>query len=287
MSILVNRRTRIITQGITGRGGRLHTASGRAYANGRKCFVAGVTPGKGGQSVDGVPVFDTVREAREATVATVSIVYVPPAFAAAAIDEAVDAGLDLVICVTIGVPEADIRRTLERMEGRHTRLLGPNSPGLVVPREVNVGILPGDFLADGRIGVMSRTGAQGLDIARRLAASGMGLSTVVGVGGDAHGGLRFIDVMRLFNDDPGTDGVLLVDEVGVGAPVGGEEERAFAQWIRDHAHKPVAALLLGSGPAAEERAALMEACGVRVAHGVDAMGDLLASLVAPEFLPFD
>jgi succinyl-CoA synthetase alpha subunit len=287
MSILVNRRTRVITQGITGRGGRMHTATGRAYANGRKCFVAGVTPGKGGQAFEGVPVFDSVKAARDATGATVSVIYVPPAHAAAAIDEAVDAGLDLVICVTTGVPEADIRRTLARMEGRHTRLLGPNCPGLVVPGEINVGILPGDFLVDGRIGVMSRTGVQGLDIARRLAASGMGLSTVIGVGGDALGGLRFIDVMQLFNDDPGTDGVLLVDEVGVGAPVGGEEERAFAQWIRDHAHKPVAALLLGTGAAADERAALMESCGVRVARDVGAMGELLASLVAPECLPFD
>jgi succinyl-CoA synthetase alpha subunit len=287
MSILINRRTRVITQGMTGLGGRLHTARCRAYANGRKGFVAGVTPGKGGQSVDGVPVYDTVRAAKSATGANVSVVYVPPLLAAHAILEAVEAELDLVVCITTGMPEADMDRVLERMRGSRTRLLGPNCPGIVVPGEIAVGILPAEAFASGRIGVMSRTGARGPDIARRLAASGMGLSTVVGIGGDATGGLRFADVMELFNADPGTDGVLMVDELGANSPLDAAEERAFAQWIRDHAHKPIAALLLGSGPAADARAATMEACGVRVGRDVEAMGGLLASLVAPECLPFD
>jgi succinyl-CoA synthetase alpha subunit len=287
MSILINRRTRVITQGITGRAGRLHTARCRAYANGRKCFVAGVTPGKAGQSVDGVPVFDSVRQAKDATGATVSVIYVPPAFAAAAIDEAVDADLDLAICVATGVPEADMRRTLARMEGRRTRLLGPNCPGIVVPGDIDVGLIAGERLASGRIGVMSRTDAQGPDLARHLAASGLGLSTVVGIGGDALGGMRFADVVRLFNDDPGTDGVLMVDELGGVPALDDAQERAFADWIRSHAHKPVAALLLDTGAAADERAAALEACGVRVARDLDAISALLASLVAPEFLPFD
>jgi len=287
MSILINRRTRVITQGMTGLGGRLHTARCRAYAYGRKCFVAGVTPGKGGQVMDGVPVFDTVRAARAATGADVSVIYVPPLLAAGAILEAVDAELDLAVCVTTGVPDADMDRVLERMRGSRTRLLGPNCPGLVVPGDIAVGILPAENFASGRMGVMSRTGARGPDIARRLAASGMGLSTVVGIGGDAMGGLRFIDVMRLFDADPGTDGVLMVDELGANSPLDAAQERDLANWLRDHPHKPVAALLLGTGPAADARAATLANYGVRVGRDVEAMGDLLAALVAPECLPFD
>jgi len=287
MSILINRRTRVITQGMTGLGGRLHTARCRAYGNGRKCFVAGVRPGKGGQVMDGVPVFDTVRAAKAATGAEVSVIYVPPLLAASAILEAVDAELELAICVTTGVPDTDMDRVLERMRGSRTRLLGPNCPGVVVPGDIAVGILPGEAFASGRIGVMSRTGARGPEIARRLAASGMGLSTVVGIGGDAMGGLRFIDVMRLFDADPGTDAVLMVDELGASSPLDAAQERDLANWLRDHPHKPVAALLLGTGPAADARAALMAAHGVRVARDVEAMGELLAALVAPECLPFD
>jgi succinyl-CoA synthetase alpha subunit len=287
MSILIHRRTRVITQGMTGLGGRLHTARCRAYANGRKCFVAGVTPGKGGQSMDGVPVFDSVRAAKAVTGADVSVIYVPPLLAAAAILEAVDAELELAICVTTGVPDADMDRVLERMQGCRTRLLGPNCPGIVVPGELAVGILPGESFASGRIGVMSRTGARGPDIARHLAASGMGLSTVVGIGADAMGGLRFAEVMQLFDADPGTDGVLMVDELGANSPLDAAEERAFAHWLREHPHKPIAALLLGTGPAADARAAAMAASGVRVGRAVEATGELLAALVAPECLPFD
>jgi succinyl-CoA synthetase alpha subunit len=287
MSILINRRSRVVTQGMTGLGGRLHTARCRAYAQGRKCFVAGVTPGKGGQVMDGVPVFDTVRKAVATTGANVSVIYVPPLLAAGAILEAVDAELALVVCVTTGVPDADMDRVLERLRGSRTRLLGPNSPGLVVPGDLAVGILPGEAFASGRIGVMSRTGARGPEIARRLAASGMGLSTVVGIGGDAMGGLGFGDVMQLFDEDPGTDGVLMVDELGASSPLDAAQERAFAHWLGEHPHKPVAALLLGTGPAADARASTMAACGVRVGREVEAMGELLAALVAPECLPFD
>jgi succinyl-CoA synthetase alpha subunit len=287
MSILIDRHTRVITQGMTGLGGRLHTARCRAYAHGRKAFVAGVTPGKGGQSMDGVPVFDTVRAAKAATGADVSVIFVPPLLAAGAILEAVEADLDLVICITTGVPATDLDRVLEAMRGCRTRLLGPNCPGLVVPGELAIGIQPGAAFTSGRIGVMSRTGARGPDVARRLGASGMGLSTVVGIGGDAMGGLRFIDLMQLFDDDPGTDGVLMVDELGANSPLDAAEERAFAHWLREHPHKPVAALLLGDGPAADARASALEACGVHVGRDVEAMGELLAALVAPECLPFD
>ena len=254
MSILIHHRTRVITQGMTGLGGRLHTARCRAYANGRKCFVAGVTPGKGGQVMDGVPVFDTVRAAKAATGAEVSVIYVPPLLAAGAIDEAVDAELDLIVCVTMGMPEADVERARERLRGRRTRLLGPNCPGIVVPGEVAVGLLPNSALRSGRIGVMLRAGPLGPDIVRRVAASAAGMSTVVGIGGDALGGLRFIDVMRLFEDDPDTDGVLMVDEFGAESAFDAAEERAFAQWLDDHAHKPLAALLLNTGPATDARA---------------------------------
>ena len=287
MSILVDRHTRVLVQGLTGLGGRLHTSRCRAYAHGRRAFVAGVTPGKGGQAVDGLPVFDNVREARDATGATVSVIYVPPAQAAHAIEEAIAAELELVVCVTTGVPAADMERVTAQLQGRRTKLLGPNCPGLVVPGELNLGILPAEFHASGRIGVMSRTGAQGPEVAHRLAACGLGLSTVVGIGADALGGLSFVDVMQLFQHDAGTDGVLLVDEVDAVVALDGAAEREFSAWIGTHAHKPVAALILGQGPAADRRAAAMQACGVRVAREVAAIGALLASLVEPECLPFD
>ena len=287
MSILIDRHTRVIVQGLTGLGGRLHTARCRAYAHGRRAFVAGVTPGKGGQVVDGLPVYDNVREARDATGATASVIYVPPAQAAHAIEEAIAAELELVVCVTTGVPAVDMDRVTVALHGRRTKLLGPNCPGLVVPGELNIGILPPGFDASGRIGVMSRTGAQGPDVARRLAASGLGLSTVVGIGGDALGGLSFVDVMQLFQDDAGTDGVLLVDEVDAVVALDGAAESAFSAWLREPPHKPVAALILGQGPAADRRAAAMQACGASVAREPAAIGELLAGLVEPECLPFD
>ena len=299
MSILVNRNTRVITQGITGKTARFHTAMCREYGNGRKCFVAGVNPHKAGESLDGIPVYGTVREAKERTGATVSVLYVPPPFAAAAIDEAVDAGLDLVICITEGIPVRDMIRTRHRMQGRKTLLLGPNCPGLITPDEIKIGIMPGHIHQRGRIGVVSRSGTLTYEAASQLAAFGIGQSTVVGIGGDPVGGLAHIDVLKLFNDDPHTDAVVMVGEIG------GDAEERCARWIKEHMRKPVVGFIAGaSAPpgrrmghagaivsggrgTAEAKLAVMKECGIHVTPNPADIGKLLASLVIPDYLPFD
>ncbi|HJS02023.1 MAG TPA: succinate--CoA ligase subunit alpha [Variovorax sp.] len=299
MSILVSRSTRVITQGITGKTARLHTAMCREYGNGRKCFVAGVNPHKAGESLDGIPVYGTVREAKERTGATVSVIYVPPPFAAAAIDEAVDAGLDLVICITEGIPVRDMIRTRHRMQGRKTLLLGPNCPGLITPDEIKIGIMPGHIHQRGRIGVVSRSGTLTYEAASQLAAFGIGQSTVVGIGGDPVGGLAHIDVLKLFNDDPHTDAVVMVGEIG------GDAEERCARWIKEHMRKPVVGFIAGaSAPpgkrmghagaivsggrgTAEAKLAVMKECGIHITRNPADIGKLLASLVIPDYLPFD
>ncbi len=285
MSILVNKHTRVITQGITGKAGQFHTAMCRDYGNGRKCFVAGVNPKKAGRSFDGIPVYGSVAEAKAETGATASVIYVPPAFAAAAIDEAVDAGLDLVVCITEGIPVRDMIRTRERMEGRRTLLVGPNGPGLITPDEIKVGIMPGHVFQRGRIGVVSRSGTLAYEVANQLGRFGIGQSTVVGVGADPIGGLRCLDVMQLFNDDPRTDAVIMV------ADTGGSDEESCAQWICEHMRKPVVGFVAGAAPGGSERArqtlAVMKACGLHVTENPAEIGELLASLVAPDYLPFD
>jgi succinyl-CoA synthetase alpha subunit len=214
MSILINKDTRVMTQGITGKTGQFHTRMGIEYANGRQCYVAGVTPKKGGQNFEGVPIFETVKEAKAATGATVSVIYVPPPFAAAAIDEAVDAELDLVICITDGIPVRDMIRTRYRMQGRKTRLIGPNCPGVITPDELKIGIMPGHIHRKGPIGVVSRSGTLTYEAVGQLTAVGLGQSTCVGIGGDPVNGMKHIDVMRLFNDDPETEGVVMVGRSG-------------------------------------------------------------------------
>ncbi|HEV7912290.1 MAG TPA: succinate--CoA ligase subunit alpha [Albitalea sp.] len=286
MSILINRRTRVITQGITGETGRIHTSACRGYAHGKQCFVAGVDAKKAGDSFDGIPVFGTVTEAKAHTRATVSVIYVPPAFAAAAIDEAVDAGLDLVICITEGIPVRDMIRTRHRMQGSKTLLLGPNCAGVITPGEIKIGVMPGDIHQRGRIGVVSRSGTLMHEAASQLAACGLGQSTVVGIGGDSVSGLEPIDVMRMFNDDPGTDAVIMIGEIG------GDAEERCARWIKDHMRKPVVGFIAGmTAPAgkatAQEKLSVMRECGIHVTHDPAEMGRLLASLVSPECLPFD
>src|SRR5690349_2234187 len=194
MSILVDKNAKVITQGITGKTGQFHTRACRDYANGRNCFVAGVNPKKAGEDFEGIPIFGTVREAKEATGATVSVIYVPPPFAAAAIDEAVDAELDLVVCITEGIPVHDMLRTRERMRGRKTLLLGPNCPGLITPGQVKIGIMPAAIHKPGNIGVVSRSGTLTYETASQLVAYGLGQSTVVGIGGDPVCGLKHVDV---------------------------------------------------------------------------------------------
>src|SRR5450432_2258074 len=199
MSILINANTKVITQGITGKTGQFHTRMCRDYANGKNCFVAGVNPKKPGKDFEGIPIFNTVAEAKAATGATASVIYVPPPFAAAAIDEAVEAGLDLVICITEGIPVRDMIRTRRKMEGKHTLLIGPNCPGVITPDEIKIGIMPGHIHKKGRIGVVSRSGTLTYEAVGQLRELGLGQSTCVGIGGDPVNGMKHVDVMQLFN----------------------------------------------------------------------------------------
>jgi succinyl-CoA synthetase alpha subunit len=291
MSILINRDTRVITQGITGKTGQFHTRACREYANGGNGFVGGVHPHKAGETFEGIPIYGTVKDAAAQTGATVSVIYVPPPFAAAAIDEAVDAGLELVICITEGIPVRDMIRTRSRLEGSRTLLLGPNCPGVITPGELKVGIMPGHIHRKGRIGVVSRSGTLTYEAAGQLAEFGLGQSTVVGIGGDPVSGLKHIDVMRLFNDDPETDAVIMVGEIG------GDAEETCARWIKDNMKKPVVGFIAGiSAPpgkrmghagaivsggrgTAQEKLAVMENCGIKVTRNPGEMGKLLKSVL--------
>jgi succinyl-CoA synthetase alpha subunit len=291
MSILVNKDTKVITQGITGKTGQFHTRMCREYANGRSCFVAGVNPKKPGEDFEGIPIYATVRDAKQATGATVSVIYVPPPLAAAAIDEAVDAGLDLVICITEGIPVRDMIRTKFRMQGRKTLLLGPNCPGVITPDEIKIGIMPGHIHRKGRVGVVSRSGTLTYEAVAQLTELGLGQSSAVGIGGDPVNGLKHIDVLKLFNDDPETDAVIMIGEIG-----GADEENA-AEWVKAHMKKPVVgfiagvtappgkrmghagAIVSGGRGTAQEKLAVMEACGIRVTRNPAEMGKLLQSVI--------
>jgi succinyl-CoA synthetase alpha subunit len=291
MSILINRNTRVITQGITGKTGSFHTRLCRDYANGRNCFVAGVNPGKAGESFEGIPIFSTVEQAKESTGATASVIYVPPPYAAGAIDEAVDADLDLVICITEGVPVRDMINTRHRMRGKRTLLVGPNCPGVITPEEIKIGIMPGHIHKKGRIGVVSRSGTLTYEAVGQLMEQGLGQSTCVGIGGDPVNGLKHIDVMRLFNEDPETDAVIMVGEIG------GDDEETCARWIKEHMRKPVVgfiagvtappgkrmghagAIISGGKGTAAEKLAIMEECGIRITRNPADMGRLLKSVL--------
>ena len=202
MAILINKNTKVITQGITGKTGQFHTHACAAYANGKNCFVGGVTPGKGGQDFEGIPIFNTVAEAKAATAANATVIYVPPPYAAAAIDEAVDAGIDLVICITEGIPVRDMIRTRYRMRSTRTILIGPNCPGIITPDEIKIGIMPGHIHKKGPVGVVSRSGTLTYEAVGQLMELGLGQSTCVGIGGDPVNGLKHLDVMKMFNEDP-------------------------------------------------------------------------------------
>jgi succinyl-CoA synthetase alpha subunit len=291
MSILIDANTKVITQGITGKTGQFHTKMCRDYANGKNCFVAGVTPGKGGQDFEGIPIYNTVKEAKAATGATVSVIYVPPPYAAAAIDEAVDAGVDLVICITEGIPVRDMVRTRYKMQGRKTRLIGPNCPGLITPDEIKIGIMPGHIHRKGRIGIVSRSGTLTYEAVGQVSALGLGQSSAVGIGGDPVNGLKHIDVMKMFNDDPDTEAVIMIGEIG-----GGDEENA-ARWVKDNMKKPVVGFIAGvTAPAgkrmghagaiisggkgtAQEKLSVMEACGIKVTRNPAEMGKLLKTVL--------
>jgi succinyl-CoA synthetase alpha subunit len=291
MSILIDRNTRVMTQGITGKTGQFHTKMGKEYANGKNCYVAGVTPKKGGQSFEGIPIFETVREAKEKTGATVSVIYVPPPYAAAAIDEAVDAGLELVVCITEGIPVRDMIRTRYRMQGKKTILVGPNCPGVITPDEIKIGIMPGHIHKQGPVGVVSRSGTLTYEAVGQLMEQGLGQSTCVGIGGDPVNGLKHLDVLKLFNDDPRTEAVVMVGEIG------GTNEEEAARWVKANMRKPVVgfiagvtappgkrmghagAIISGGKGTAAEKLEVMEACGIKVTRNPAEMGKLLKSVL--------
>jgi succinyl-CoA synthetase alpha subunit len=297
MSILINKNTKVITQGITGKTGQFHTEKCQEYANGKNCFVAGVNPKKAGESVFGIPIYGTVKEAAKETGATVSVIYVPPPGAAAAIWEAVEADLDFVICITEGIPVRDMLAVRNRMlqkeakGGKKTLLLGPNCPGLITPDEIKIGIMPGHIHRKGRIGVVSRSGTLTYEAVGQLSAIGLGQSTAVGIGGDPINGLKHIDVMRMFNDDPDTDAVIMIGEIG------GPDEVEAARWCKANMKKPIVgfiagvtappgkrmghagALISGGADTADAKLAVMEECGFKVTKNPSEMASLLKAMI--------
>ncbi len=286
MSILVNKNTRLLVQGITGREGLFHTEQMIAYGTN---VVGGVTPGKGGEWVlDGkVPVFDSVKQAAEATGANASVIFVPARFAADAIFEAADAGLPLIICITEGIPIFDMMRVRTYIDQKDTRLVGPNCPGLLTPGEAKVGIIPGDIAIPGNIGVVSRSGTLTYEVLYALKNIGLGASTCVGIGGDPVNGTNFIDVLRMFEDDPQTEKVVMIGEIG-----GTDEEKA-AEFIANKMTKPVVsfiagqtappgkrmghagAIVQGGTGTAESKIKALEAANVKVARHPEEIAELL------------
>ncbi len=290
MSILVNKKSRVVVQGITGREGRFHTERMVAYGT---QVVAGVTPGKGGEWVlDRIPVFDTVAAAVEATGADTSVIFVPARFAADAILEAADAGIRLVVAITEGIPVQDMMRVTTYLREKGTTLVGPNCPGLLTPGEAKVGIIPGNIAIPGHVGVVSRSGTLTYEVVYAMKLRGLGVSTTVGIGGDPVKGLDFIEVLRMFEEDPQTEAVVMIGEIG-----GSSEEQAAA-FIRQHMSKPVVGFIAGQtappgkrmghagaiieggeGTAAEKIKAL-EAAQVPVARHPEEIADLLAEMLA-------
>ena len=236
MSILVNKNTRLIVQGITGRDGGFHTLKMKAYGTN---VVAGVSPGKGGQEVDGIPVFNTVTDAVNATGANTSIIFVPAAVAADSILEASEAGIELVIAITEGIPTLDMVRVMPYLKKNGTKIIGPNCPGLITPKEALVGILPGNIFKKGNIGLISRSGTLTYEMVNQLTTNGLGQSTCVGIGGDPVAGLYFEELLAMFQKDPETDAIVLIGEIG-----GDAEERA-ALFIKNNVSKPVVAFIAG------------------------------------------
>ncbi len=291
MSILIDKNTRVMTQGITGKTGQFHTRTSRDYANGRACYVAGVNPKKAGEDFEGIPIFGSVKEAKEKTGANASVIYVPPPFAAAAIDEAVDAGIELVICITEGIPVRDMIQTRYRMQGKKTLLVGPNCPGVITPDEIKIGIMPGHIHKKGPIGVVSRSGTLTYEAVGQLMELGLGQSSCVGIGGDPVNGLKHLDVLRMFNDDPATEAVIMVGEIG------GTDEEIAARWVKQNMKKPVigfiagitappgkrmghaGAIISGGQGTAQEKLAVMEECGIKVTRNPAEMGRTLKSVL--------
>jgi len=297
MSILVDKNTKVITQGITGKTALFHAKGALDYGT---QMVGGTSPGKGGTNVEiqlengtvaKLPVFNTVREAVDATGATASVIYVPPAFAADAIMEAVDAELELVICITEGIPVLDMVKVKRYMEGKKTRLIGPNCPGVITPDACKIGIMPGYIHTKGHVGVVSRSGTLTYEAVHQLTTRGIGQSTAVGIGGDPVKGSEFIDILKMFNEDPDTYAVIMIGEIG------GTAEEEAAEWIKANMTKPVVgfiggatappgkrmghagAIISGGKGTAAEKIAKLESCGIKVAPTPAEMGATLVSVL--------
>ncbi|MGG4091207.1 succinate--CoA ligase subunit alpha [Paenibacillus lautus] len=297
MSILIDKNTKVITQGITGKTALFHAKGALDYGT---QMVGGTSPGKGGTEVEitlengetvKLPVYNTVEEAKAKTGATASVIYVPPAFAADSILEAVDAEMDLVICITEGIPVLDMVKVSRYMEGKKTRLIGPNCPGVITPGECKIGIMPGYIHTPGHVGVVSRSGTLTYEAVHQLTARGIGQSSAVGIGGDPVKGTEFIDVLRLFNEDSNTKAVIMIGEIG------GTAEEEAAEWIKANMTKPVVgfiggatappgkrmghagAIISGGKGTAKEKISVLEACGIKVAPTPAEMGSTLVSVL--------
>ena len=289
MAIWIDKDTRVVVQGITGREGSFHTAQCREYGT---QIVAGVTPGKGGMSQDGVPVYNTVKEAVEQEAADTSMIFVPALFAADAILEAVDAELQLVVCITEGVPILDMVRVTHFMQGRESRLIGPNCPGIISPGECKIGIMPGPIHQAGTVGCISRSGTLTYEAVQQLTSRNIGQSTCIGIGGDPIVGTGFIDVLKAFNEDPETDAVVMIGEIG------GSAEEEAAQYIKAHMEKPVVGFIAGQtappgrrmghagaiisqgqGTAAEKMKKMTE-CGIQVVESPAEIGATMEAVLS-------
>ncbi|MFD2044089.1 succinate--CoA ligase subunit alpha [Ornithinibacillus salinisoli] len=288
MSVFINKDTKVIVQGITGGTAKFHTKQMLEY--GTK-IVGGVTPKKGGTEVEGVPVFNTVQDAVAKTGANASVIYVPAPFAADAILEAVDAELDLVICITEHIPVMDMVKVKRYMEGKKTRLVGPNCPGVITPEECKIGIMPGYIHKKGHIGVVSRSGTLTYEAVHQLSEAGFGQSTAVGIGGDPVNGTDFIDVLKAFNEDPETEAVIMIGEIG------GTAEEEAAEWVKANMKKPVVgfiggatappgkrmghagAIISGGKGTAEEKIRVMNECGIQVAETPAVMGETMIKVL--------
>ncbi|ESU33061.1 succinyl-CoA synthetase subsunit alpha [Bacillus sp. 17376] len=293
MSVFINKDTKVIVQGITGSTALFHTKQMLEY--GTK-IVGGTSPGKGGTEVEGVPVFNTVQEAVDATGANATVIYVPAPFAADAIVEAVDAELDLAICITEHIPVLDMVKVKRYMEGKKTRLVGPNCPGVITPEECKIGIMPGYIHTKGHVGVVSRSGTLTYEAVHQLTQEGIGQSTAVGIGGDPVNGTNFIDVLKAFNEDPDTYAVIMIGEIG------GTAEEEAAEWIKANMTKPVVgfiggrtappgkrmghagAIISGGKGTADEKIRVMNKCGIQVAETPSVMGETLIRVLKEQDL---